>query len=476
VGGLAADRFRFTSTTDAGTAAAKDTIADFTQAQSDRIDLSALGVTLSIRGTAALGSPASFGQIRWAQSGADTLIQIDTDGNTTADMEILLQNFTATNLTESDFTFATTAITYTAAGAESIFGGAGNDSLTGSGGADTIYGWGGNDSVHGHSGSDTIYGGAGNDTLNDGVSWGDSDKLFGEAGNDVLLAHNGNDTLDGGSGADSLTGSGGSDVFVITQTTDSILASPDLITDWNGSLDRLWLTNFGTYGISSISDFEIFSYNGSITTIYDAGTGFSLTFSGDVTGSLNNNNIFFGDIILGGSGSDTLSGTTYNDSIDGLIGNDLIYGNAGNDYLEGWAGTDTIYGGDGEDTISDGSAWSDSERLYGENGNDIILAYGGNDTIDGGAGKDTLTGGTGADVFTFTSTTHSTAASPDRITDFENGSDRIQLTGLGFTALSDFETLSFAAGVTTLADAGTSFAITFTGDVTALLDNTDFIW
>jgi hypothetical protein len=38
----------------------------------------------------------------------------------------------------------------------------------------------------------------------------------------------------------------------------------------------------------------------------------------------------------------------------------------------------------------------------------------------------------------------------------------------------DFEVLSFAGGITTLHDTDTNFAITFTGNVTAQLDNTDF--
>ena len=71
-------------------------------------------------------------------------------------------------------------------------------------------------------------------------------------------------------------------------------------------------------------------------------------------------------------------------------------------------------------------------------------------------------------------TIHSTNAAPDLITDFQNGTDIIHLQGLGFTSLADFETLSFAGGITTLRDTGTNFTITFTGDVTALLDNSDF--
>lgn len=117
-------------------------------------------------------------------------------------------------------------------------------------------------------------------------------------------------------------------------------------------------------------------------------------------------------------------------------------------------------------------------RLNGLWVDDSIDGGIGNDSLEGFVGRDTLTGGSGNDVFIFAQpgTSPSTSASPDRITDFENGSDRIQLTGFGFTALSDFETLSHSGGVTTLADTQTSFTITFTGDVTGLLDNSDFVW
>lgn len=94
--------------------------------------------------------------------------------------------------------------------------------------------------------------------------------------------------------------------------------------------------------------------------------------------------------------------------IDPLTGdenaNNLI-GTTGNDLMRGFGGLDTLTGGNG------------------------------NDTLDGGAGKDTLTGGEGADVFKFSNLAHSTETELDRISDFNAAQDKIDLSGLGFTAL-----------------------------------------
>ena len=118
----------------------------------------------------------------------------------------------------------------------------------------------------------------------------------------------------------------------------------------------------------------------------------------------------------------------------------------------------------------------DDDSLLGGAGSDTLYGGTGNDTLDGEAGIDTLIGGAGADVFTFSNTAHSTNVAADKITDFENSSDTIDLTGLSFTDISNFEILNHSGGITTLHDTDTNFAITFTGDVTALLDNTDFVF
>lgn len=60
------------------------------------------------------------------------------------------------------------------------------------------------------------------------------------------------------------------------------------------------------------------------------------------------------DVILGSSGSDTLSGTPRKDFISGRKGNDTIFGFEGNDYLVGGAGDDNLEGGAGSDILDGG--------------------------------------------------------------------------------------------------------------------------
>jgi Ca2+-binding RTX toxin-like protein len=102
--------------------------------------------------------------------------------------------------------------------------------------------------------------------------------------------------------------------------------------------------------------------------------------------------------ISGTAGNDTLKGTSTANTIKGNGGNDKLYGGAGNDALSGNAGTDRLYGDSGKDTLS------------------------------GGSGNDILTGGTNADTFRF-----SGKWGKDKITDFRNASDRIDLRGNGLS-------------------------------------------
>ncbi len=96
----------------------------------------------------------------------------------------------------------------------------------------------------------------------------------------------------------------------------------------------------------------------------------------------------------GSSGNDTISGSLDNDYLTGKKGEDILRGKAGNDYLSGDEGND---------------------KLFGEAGNDVL---------SGGKGKDILTGGAGSDHFILAA-----SSGADRITDFQNGIDKLQLTG-----------------------------------------------
>jgi Ca2+-binding RTX toxin-like protein len=67
----------------------------------------------------------------------------------------------------------------------------------------------------------------------------------GNAGNNIITGNNANNTLSGKAGKDTLTGGGGSDRFDYKNLSDSLLANPDVITDFNAnsSNDLLLVTN-----------------------------------------------------------------------------------------------------------------------------------------------------------------------------------------------------------------------------------------
>jgi Ca2+-binding RTX toxin-like protein len=58
-----------------------------------------------------------------------------------------------------------------------------------------------------------------------------------------------------------------------------------------------------------------------------------------------------GEILIGGSGNDTLVGGVSNDILKGEAGDDTLIGGSGKDYLVGGAGNDTLTGGEGKDTF-----------------------------------------------------------------------------------------------------------------------------
>lgn len=111
-------------------------------------------------------------------------------------------------------------------------------------------------------------------------------------------------------------------------------------------------------------------------------------------------------------------------AIAGNTLNDII-GTAGADRLAGHAGNDKIHGGNGNDILLGGSG---NDRLYGGSGRD---------TLTGGAGNDELIGGSHGDTFRF-----SGKWGRDKVRDFQDGIDRIDLRGNGLS----FDKLSITTG------------------------------
>ncbi len=86
-----------------------------------------------------------------------------------------------------------------------------------------------------------IYGTPGNDTLGSATNTC-HEYVLGNGGDDVLIGGTVSDTLNGGPGADTLTGNGGHDDYAYTYASDSTVAAPDRITDFNVPHDTIDLS------------------------------------------------------------------------------------------------------------------------------------------------------------------------------------------------------------------------------------------
>jgi len=111
-----------------------------------------------------------------------------------------------------------------------------------------------------------------------------------------------------------------------------------------------------------------------------------------------------------------------------------------------------------------------SNTLYGGAGNDTLNAGSGNDTLYGGAGNDTLKGGSGSDTFVIGS-----ASGKDTITDFQAGTDRIDVSAYHFASFSDLLKATKDVGFNTVISLDATNSLTLTGLHYAQLHASDFI-
>jgi RTX calcium-binding nonapeptide repeat (4 copies) len=342
-------------------------------------------------------------------------------------------------ITGSDYAFHSEIISgdvYEITGSEVI---GGNDRLLGRGGQDFISGdiynvvggrvTGGKDVIGGGEDSDVIAG----DIYSARVEFvgsltfiGGADTISGDNGNDVIAGDalfrtslnaassltGGNDTISGGEGNDTIYG----DFGLATVSQATVAGGNDRIDGGNGddSIDGQWGIDtalFNTVAAAVIADLV----------------------SGVATGQ----------------GSDTLDG------IENLTGSRL------GDTLKGDGGANRLDGGAGNDT------------LVGRTGRDVLVGGAGNDVLAGGAGADTQTGGSGADVFLF-GPALTGAAVVDRVTDFADGIDKLDLSAFDFASFSAVRALATNAGGSlsinlpgseTILVTGLTFATFTSGDV-----------
>ena len=207
---------------------------------------------------------------------------------------------------------------------------------------------------------ENAYGGSGDDLLTGNDA---GNRLYGGRGSDLIEGGRGNDIVVGGAGADDLDGGSGFDVVSYHSSRSSVAVS----------LAR---------GIGSRGDAagdRLVSVEGLI-----GGDGSDTLTGGDA-----------GNRLSGRSGADRLYGGGGSDSLAGDAGADRLYGGNGNDRLYGVEGADLLYGGDGADRLYAGA---DAGRLAGDAGDDMVYGSGLADRIAGNAGDDRLHGEDGGDL------------------------------------------------------------------------------
>lgn len=288
-----------------------------------------------------------------------------------------------------------------------------DDIVTGSFGADVMFGLDDDDDMVGRSGDDQMFGGDGEDLISGNRG---NDMLYGGRDADYLFGRKHDDFLQGGKGGDILHGGGGVD------TAD--------------------------YSLSSRVNINLEER----------------TASG---GQAKNDILIDIENLIGGVKSDTLIGDMENNTLHGGEGNDTLGGRDGADVLYGEVGQDTLNGNGGNDELY-GGAWAD--LLNGGGGNDLLEGGGGDDKLSGRDGDDTLTGNGGEDMFMFRENEGS-----DRITDFNNNVDKIDMTGFsGVSQFSDITVNQIDMDVA-LSVGDIRFAV-LVGVDESIVDATDFVF
>jgi Ca2+-binding RTX toxin-like protein len=463
-GGAGSDSFKYDSR-EFGV----DTITDFQQG-TDKINVSGLNV----------GDFATLQRFIENDSNGDAVITLMHRGYLE---KIVLTGVSAASLNASSFQFNTSSTNLVVNGTyddDVLFGGNGNDTLSGAGGEDTLSGGAGADTLNGGSGNDTLIGGTGVDsfkydtrefgvdTITDfqqgtdkidvsGLNVGDfatlqrfiendsngdavitlthrgyiekivltgvsaaslnassfqfntsttnlvvngtydDDVLFGGNGNDTLNGAGGADTLSGGAGADTLIGGGANDTLIGGVGADlfkydSREFGVDIVIDFQQGTDKIDVSGLNVGDFTTLQRFISSDIAGNaLINLGHRGYTEQIVLIGISASSLNANSFKYNV----GSANLTVNGT-YDD--------DVLFGGNANDTINGAGGTDTLSGGAGADTLV------------------------------GGAGADILIGGAGADSFKYDSREFGV----DTITDFQQGTDKIDVSGLN---VGDFATL-----------------------------------
>ena len=263
--------------------------------------------------------------------------------------------------------------------------------------------------------------------------------VFGEAGLDTLIGGSGDEVLDGGTEDDQLSGGGGDDRVFGRDGNDRISG---------GDGDDVLAGDAGA-------------------DLLAGGDGADRIAGGDGDDSLEGGVGF--DLMQGGAGADQLRGGADDDALFGDLDADALWGGTGDDSLDGGDGNDRLEGGIGDDSLLGGVG---ADYLLGGAGADTLSGWISVDKLDGGLGDDILTGGSSADTFIF-----GRNAGNDRVTDFANDVDKLDLRAMDFASVAAVVAASSDSALGVLIDlklvgGGT---ILLTGVVLSSLDATDLL-
>ncbi|MFN0191731.1 MAG: calcium-binding protein, partial [Aestuariivirga sp.] len=329
---------------------------------------------------------------------------------------------------------------------------------------------------------------AGDTFLNAGTTQGGDDMIQGRAGQefisgDVMYLRGGSAT----GGADTVRGGEDSDI-IAGDAFDSSGTTTTPVFTLKGGGDRL----YGDNGNDWIAGDMWQATNADATSYIEGGADFLYGGAGD--------DQLFGEIdaafvgLLDAGGNDWLDGGLGNDTIDGQLGVDTaafnteavavladillgiasgqgsdtlaaienLVGSTKNDSLRGDNNANRLTGNDGDD------------QLFGRGGVDFLIGGNGNDLLNGGSGADTMMGGAGVDTFVEGPLVGGPVTT-DRITDFQNGIDRIDLKAFGFANFAAVLALSSNAGTNLKIDVPRSEVLIVTGLTLATFDASDVI-
>jgi uncharacterized delta-60 repeat protein len=266
--------------------------------------------------------------------------------------------------------------------------------------------------------------------------------IVGNAGGNILTGTAFNDTLDGGAGADTLTGGNGNDTYIVDDAGDVVTESS------GGGIDTVMASVNYTLGLNveTLTLTGGAAINGTGNALANVITGNAVANVIDGKGGV--------DTLDGGDGSDIYmigvasdhpaaeihdGGTTGIDEVRFAATKTstltLLAGDTGMEKVTIGTGTGATAVTSGTAALSvNASAVLNGLVILGNAGKNLLIGTAYDDTIIGGNSNDTLTGGAGADKFVF-DTRPSTKANHDTITDFQSGTDVLQLSKAIFTAI-----------------------------------------